>query len=72
MALHGIDVSTYQGNINWSAVKASGIDFAIVKVIDLIISQQCNQIQLCQRSNFIHALACVKRTRSRLVATVCM
>jgi GH25 family lysozyme M1 (1,4-beta-N-acetylmuramidase) len=29
--LHGIDVSTYQGSINWSAVKASGIDFAIVK-----------------------------------------
>ena len=31
MALRGIDVSTYQGNINWSAVKASGLDFAIVK-----------------------------------------
>lgn len=31
MALRGIDVSTYQGNINWSAVKASGIDFAVVK-----------------------------------------
>lgn len=29
--LKGIDVSTYQGNINWSAVKSSGIDFAIVK-----------------------------------------
>ncbi len=29
--LRGIDVSTYQGNINWSAVKSSGIDFAIVK-----------------------------------------
>ena len=29
--LKGIDVSTYQGNINWSAVKAAGIDFAIVK-----------------------------------------
>ena len=29
--LRGIDVSTYQGNINWSAVKADGIDFAIVK-----------------------------------------
>lgn len=31
MALRGIDVSTYQGNINWSAVKSGGIDFAIVK-----------------------------------------
>ncbi len=29
--LKGIDVSTYQGTINWSAVKADGIDFAIVK-----------------------------------------
>lgn len=29
--LRGIDVSTYQGSINWSAVKADGIDFAIVK-----------------------------------------
>ena len=29
--LRGIDVSTYQGAINWSAVKAAGIDFAIVK-----------------------------------------
>ena len=29
--LKGIDVSTYQNTINWSAVKASGIDFAIVK-----------------------------------------
>lgn len=29
--LRGIDVSTYQGAINWSAVKSSGIDFAIVK-----------------------------------------
>ena len=29
----GIDVSKYQGgNIDWSAVKAAGIDFAIVRV----------------------------------------
>ncbi len=27
----GIDVSTYQGDINWSKVKADGIDFAIIK-----------------------------------------
>lgn len=31
MALKGIDVSYSQGNINWSAVKTSGIDFAMVK-----------------------------------------
>lgn len=29
--LRGIDVSKYQGNINWSAVKSSGIDFAIIR-----------------------------------------
>lgn len=27
----GIDVSSYQGPINWTAVKASGIDFAILR-----------------------------------------
>ena len=29
----GIDVSSYQGNINWSAVKASGITFAMLRVL---------------------------------------
>lgn len=28
----GIDVSKFQGNINWYQVKASGIDFAIIRV----------------------------------------
>jgi GH25 family lysozyme M1 (1,4-beta-N-acetylmuramidase) len=28
----GIDVSAYQGNINWKAVAASGIEFAIIRV----------------------------------------
>ena len=28
----GIDVSEHQGNINWDAVKASGVDFAILRV----------------------------------------
>ena len=27
----GIDVSTYQGDINWALVKADGVDFAIIK-----------------------------------------
>lgn len=31
--MRGIDVSSYQGNINWQAVKAAGIEFAILKVI---------------------------------------
>lgn len=30
--LNGIDVSVYQGDINWNAVKAEGIDFVIVRV----------------------------------------
>ena len=29
---HGIDVSKYQGNINWTKVKAAGVEFAIVRV----------------------------------------
>ena len=30
--IHGIDVSRYQGQINWSQVKNDGIDFAFIKV----------------------------------------
>jgi len=30
--LTGIDVSSYQGDIDWTKVKASGIDFAIIRV----------------------------------------
>lgn len=33
MSYTGIDVSSYQGDIDWQAVKASGIDFAILKII---------------------------------------
>ena len=28
---HGIDVSVYQGTINWKKVKASGVDFAFIR-----------------------------------------
>lgn len=31
--LNGIDVSHYQGNINWKAVKEYGIDFAFIKCL---------------------------------------
>lgn len=31
MAIKGIDVSHWQGNINWAKVKAAGIKFAIIK-----------------------------------------
>lgn len=30
-SLNGVDVSVYQGNIDWNKVKADGIDFAIIK-----------------------------------------
>jgi lysozyme len=32
--VQGIDVSVYQGNIDWPAVKGSGIEFAIARVSD--------------------------------------
>lgn len=32
--VHGIDVSRYQGDINWQAVKASGIGFAYLKATE--------------------------------------
>lgn len=30
--LKGIDVSTFQGNINWNSVKADGVDFAFIRL----------------------------------------
>jgi lysozyme len=33
-AVHGIDVSHYQGSIDWGAVAKSGIDFAFIKATD--------------------------------------
>ncbi len=33
MRIKGIDVSSYQGNINWQEVAKSGVEFAILKVI---------------------------------------
>lgn len=33
MSKIGIDVSSYQGDIDWEAVKTSGIEFAILKII---------------------------------------
>lgn len=31
MALKGIDVSRWQGNIDWKKVKSSGIEFAMIR-----------------------------------------
>ncbi len=33
-AIHGIDVSKYQGDIDWSAVKASGVQFVWIKATE--------------------------------------
>ncbi|KAF8636215.1 hypothetical protein AX17_003701 [Amanita inopinata Kibby_2008] len=31
---YGIDVSSYQGNVNWSTVKANGLTFAYIKATE--------------------------------------
>jgi GH25 family lysozyme M1 (1,4-beta-N-acetylmuramidase) len=33
-APQGIDVSSYQGNINWASVKANGIAFVYIKATE--------------------------------------
>ena len=42
--VHGIDVSVYQGNIDWADVRDAGIDFAIARVSDGM-SQDINFVQ---------------------------
>ncbi|MCC2096979.1 MAG: glycosyl hydrolase family 25, partial [Hyphomicrobiales bacterium] len=32
--IHGIDVSKYQGDIDWNAVRASGVKFAWIKATE--------------------------------------
>ena len=32
--VHGIDISRYQGNINWDRVRSSGVSFAIIKATE--------------------------------------
>lgn len=32
--VHGIDISRYQGNINWAAVRGSGVSFAFIKATE--------------------------------------
>lgn len=49
-ALHGIDVSYYQGTIDWARVKAAGIDFAIIRSSDGFTyndSQFVNNVKGC-------------------------
>ena len=50
--LNGIDVSHYQGNINWKAVKAYGIDFAFIKCL-----QGKSRVDECFHTNMQNAIA---------------
>jgi len=50
--MKGIDVSAHQGNINWDAVKASGIEFAIIRISygqNTIDSKAIRNIEECIR-----------------------
>ena len=38
MSLKGIDVSAYQGGIEWSTVKNDGMEFAIIKLICKVLN----------------------------------
>ena len=50
--LNGIDVSHYQGNINWKAVKDYGIDFAFIKCL-----QGKSRVDECFHTNMRNAIA---------------
>ena len=49
--LNGIDVSHYQGNINWKAVKDYGIDFAFIKCL-----QGKSRVDECFHTNMRNAI----------------
>lgn len=48
----GIDVSSYQGNINWAKVKASGISFAILRGVE-----RSGKMDLKFETNYDNAIA---------------
>ena len=50
--LNGIDVSHYQGSINWKAVKEYGIDFAFIKCL-----QGKSRVDECFHTNMRNAIA---------------
>ncbi len=50
--LNGIDVSHYQGDINWTAVKEYGIDFAFIKCL-----QGKSRVDECFHTNIRNAIA---------------
>lgn len=47
--IKGIDVSKHQGNINWSHVKAAGIDFAILRAG---YGKESSQVDSCFDNNY--------------------
>lgn len=53
---HGIDVSYYQGEIDWNKVKADGIDFAIIRVGYRGSSEGTLNEDICFRQNIEGAL----------------
>ena len=51
----GVDVSEYQGNIDWAAVKAAGVDFAILRVGYRGMTQGLLNEDSCFEQNFAGA-----------------
>ena len=56
-AAQGVDVSVYQGEIDWQAVAASGIDFAMIRVGYRGYAQGTLQLDDCFQANMEGALA---------------
>lgn len=57
MAIKGIDVSTYQGNIDWKQVKQSGIQFAIIRTGYGDVLSNPNQVDKQFHTNMKQAIA---------------
>lgn len=55
-AAHGIDVSVYQGSIDWQAVADSGIEFAMIRLGYRGYSQGSLQLDECFQTNIEGAL----------------
>ena len=56
-AAQGIDVSVYQGDVDWQAVATSGVDFAMIRVGYRGYSQGSLQMDECFHANMEGALA---------------
>lgn len=51
--MKGIDVAKYQGNVDWKKVKNSGVEFAILKVVEMV-KEQC-VVEKCFNQNYTGA-----------------